>query len=505
MSIPLAVAPSVKSPGLFLVVNLLAGQSSPGSGAFRALMIAGKSASGTITEDTEIQEAVAGAEAVGTFLGTGMPGHLAAIALFEEHGLATVDLIAPTAAAGVVATGTATFAAGPPTVSQTVNVWIAGVRTQIVWAAGETDTQGGDTLEAAVNGNPNLPVTAANVAGVVTFTAKAAGTWGNDIKLRITVEDGAGGTVTASGTSLAAGTTEFDATVALALVTQREYNLILICTSNADAEDGTATSNPGIVKTHIDGLDEGQQAKLQQLVVGATGTLAAIKTGVDAMNFGRGQAVFMNNGEALPAQIAGAEVGARLREETLDAAANRIRLEYRANFPTVVNRSADELTEVQIEDALNNGVTPISFTAIGDPRVERPITMYHLDAAGNPDARLLDTSRVTGTDAVAKDLRITIPIEFAQAKLSPDLEGFGDELPAGVVEVRDIKSFIDGRVRFWVSLGVVQFQAYQDAVDNGTFIVRVNPSDSSQADIVLPIKIVPPLAKFSLVVQHIGP
>ncbi|MEE9395178.1 MAG: hypothetical protein V3W41_22025 [Planctomycetota bacterium] len=506
MSIPLAVAASVKSPGLFLVVDLLAGQTSPGSATKKALLIAGKAtSSGTITEDTELLEAVAGAAAVGTFLGLGTPGHLAAKALFEEYGLAQVDLVAPLEAAGSVAAQTVIFATGPPTVSHTLTLFIAGVPVQIVWAAGDTDTVGGDTLEAAINANTDLPVTAANVAGTVTLTAKSAGLWGLDVKTTRTLEDGTTGTVTVGGAALAGGTTEFDISNVLTLVTQKEYDLIGIVTSNADAEDGGATSAPGELKTHIDSLDEGQQAKLQALVMSATGTLAAAKTGTDAMNFGRAQCVFMNDGLALPAQILGAELGARLREESRDPAANRIRIEYKSTWPTVVDESADALTEPETEDALNNGLTPVSYTATGDPRPERPITTYHLDSGSNPDARLLDTSRVTGTDAVAKDLRVTLPREFEGAKLSEDLQELGDELPAGVVEVRDIKTFIDGRVRFWISLGVVQLAPYAEALDNGTFVVRVNPSDSSQADIVLPIKIVPPLAKFSLVVQHIGP
>jgi phage tail sheath gpL-like len=503
--IPLAVAASVKSPGLFLLVDLLAGQSSPGSATKKALMIADKSSAGTITADTELVEAIAGEAAAETLLGPGMPGALAAKALFEEYGLADVDLVCPLESIGVAASGTVTFASGPPTVSWTVNVYIAGYLVQIVWAAGQTDTQGGDTLEAAINADTNLPVTAANVAGVVTLTAKSKGTWGNDIKLRVTTADGTTGTVTASGANLASGTVEFDIDNVLTLVTGREYDLICLVTSNADSQDGTATSNPGKLKTHIDSLDQGQQAKLQQMVIGSTGTLAAIKAGVDSLNFGRGECIHMDNGLALPGILAGAETGARLREESRDLAANRIHIEYESEWPTVLDYNADALTAAEVEDALNNGVTPVSFTFTGDARPERPITMYHLDAGGNADDRLLDTSRVTGTDGVAKDLRVALPREFKGAKLSEDLEDLGDELPPNTVEVRDVKAFVDGRVRFFVSLGVVKGLDYQEAVDNGTFIVRVNPSDSSQCDIVLPIKIVPPLAKFSLAVLHVGP
>jgi len=505
MAIPLAVAASVKSPGLFLDVNLTAGQSSPGSAVRRCLMVSQKSAAGTITADTELVRAVGGEQVVSGLLGPGSLGHLASIALFREYGLAQVDLICPTASSGVAATEDVTFATGPPTVSHTVNCYIAGRRIQIVWAASETDTVGAATLAAAINAQVNLPVTATSALGVTTITAKSAGTWGNDIKLRLEVLDGTTGTVTAGAAALSTGTLEYDCTTALGLVTQEEYDLILVCTGNTDANDGTATSNPGIVKTHIDGLDEGQQAKLQQSVFAATGTLAALKVGTAALNFARAQAVFANNALSLPCEWAGAEVGARLKAESVDLAANRIRQEYVADLFTVDDLSADALTEAEIEDALNNGVTPVGFTSQGVPRPERPITTFHLDASANPDDRVLDTSRVTGTDGVAKDIRTTLPREFQGAKLSEDLTGPVDELPPGVVEVRDIKSFVDGRVRFFIALGVVKGADYQESVDNGTFVVRVNPSDPSQCDIVLPLKIVPPLAKFSVVVQHVGP
>ena len=505
MSFPLAVAPSVKSPGLFLEVDLTAGQSSPGSAARKALLIGGKSSAGTITADTELIEAVAGEQAVSGYLGPGMPGHLAAKALFAEYGLAQVDLVCPLEATGVAAAQTITFASGPPTVAWTVTAYIAGRPIQITWAAGETDTAGGDKLEAAINAEVDLPVTAANVAGVVTLTAKAKGTWGNDVKCRVTYEDGTTGTVTAGGATLASGTTEFSVTNVLALITGREYDLICLATSNADAEDGGGTSNPGLVKAHMNSLDSGAEAKLQQLVVGATGTIATTKAGTDAMNHGPSEYIYAQNALALPAEWCGAEVGARLREESSDVAANRIRMAYRATLYTVDDVSADALTAPEVEDLLNNGITPVSYQSDGTPRPERPITTYHLDASSNPDDRVLDTSRVTGTYAVAKDLRVVLPREFEGAKLSEDLDGVGDELPPGVVEVKDIKSFINSRIRFWISLGVVQAAPYEEALANGTYIVRVNPSDASQCDIVLPVKIVPPLAKFSVVVQHVGP
>lgn len=504
--VPLAVSPSTRSPGLFLRVDLLAGVSSPGAGADRCLLIAPKASTGTITENEEIVQGVGGAVDVGTKLGTGTPGHLAAKALFAEHGSALVDLVAPTASAGVVATGTFTFAAGPPTVAWTGTFRVCGRVVTMVWAAGETDTEAGDTLADAINAiTSDLPVTAANAAGVVTLTAKLAGDWGNDVTLSGELVDGTVGTVTASGANLTLGTLFADPTTALSNVEGTEYAYILLVTSNTEAADGSATSAPGIVKIHIDGLDEGRTAKLQQLVYGVTSTLAAAKTGTANMNHGPSECICANAFLSLPGELAAAEIGARMKAEALDLAANRIEVTYEALLFPPEDLNLNSLTEAEVEDGLQSGVTPVTYDSTGTARPSRPMTTHFKDSGGNADDRLLDTSRVTGTFGIARDLRGAIPQAFPQAKLSVDLLPGEEANPAGVVEERDVKSFVISRLRFWGNQGVARKDKVQEAIDRGTLIVRVNPSDVSQCDIVVPLVIVPPLAKFSLVVQHVGP
>jgi phage tail sheath gpL-like len=505
MSIPLAVAASVKSPGLYLSINLLAGAVSPGSSTKRALLLASQSTSGTMTDDTEVSEAVAGPDAVKTLLGTGTPGHLAAKALFAEYGLAQVDVCSPAESTGSAAAEDITFASGPPTVSWTVTCHIAGREIEIEWTAGETDTQGADKLEAAINAlGDDLPVTSANVAGVLTVTSKLKGLIGNDIPIRVVATGGTGGTVTAGSGLLNGGTLDADFTTALTTVKNKEYDYICSVVSNADAQDGSSTSNPGRVETHIQAYNTGRSAKLQQQIVGITGSLANAKTGTGNLNAGTSQYVFCLEGESLGAEFGGAECGARLREVGLDPAANRIALNYKATLYGAADLVADTPTDVEVEDALNYGVSICEYDAASKLRPARPITTYHKDSGGNADDRLLDTSRVDGIYAVSKDLRIALPQEFPNAKLSEDLEAADEFLPEGVVEVRDIRAFVNQRMRYWIRVGVVKLAEWVEAFTNGQFIVRVNPSDDSQCDIVLPAQIVPPLAKFSVVVQHTG-
>lgn len=508
MSFPLAVAPSVRSPGLALVVNLLAGAASPGTAPMRACLLASKGTGvGTITADTQLVT-LAGADDAKTLLGAGVPGHLTAKAIFAEYPLALVDLVAPAEPAGDAATQTVTFDdTTPVTVSRTVTVEIAGREIQIVWSAGETDIAAATKLVAAIAAQTNdLPVTAGNGAGslaVVTITFKQKGTIGNDCLLYLTVADGTGGSVALGGAALAGGTTESVLTTALSTIAGREYDIIIPCLSNTDVDAASATSGPGRLKTHIQNLDHGFSAKLQQGVIGATGSLSATKTGAAQHDFGPFEYIFCNAARSLPCEFAGAEAGARLRDEAIDPAANRIGTLYRAVLYGARDLVANTLTEAQVEDALQSGVTPVTYTANGEERVSRPITTYFKDTAGNPDDRILDVSRVTGTYAVAKDLRSALPAEFPHAKLSADLPPGDDALPEGVIEVRDVRAFVIARLRFWQQRGVIRRDKLDAAIADGTLIVRVNPSDASQCDIVLPLSIVPPLAKFSVVVQKV--
>lgn len=506
MTYPVAVAPSVRSPGVATSVNLLAGVSSPGSGARRCLLIANKSSVGTITADTEVKEAVAGPDAVETFLGTGTPGHLAAIALFAEYPKALVDLVAPAVGAGNAATGTFTFDDSTAvTVAQLVTAKIAGREITYTWAAGVADTDAADDFKDAINAYPDLPVTATVSGAVVTLVPRFVGEWANDIKISIALSDGTGGAVTASGSAMASGTLAGSLATALATVSTRKYDIICdVSSGNADGGAASTTSSPGRLKTHIDTYDSGFNAKLQQAIRGQTGTISTVKTGTAQHNYGPMQYVFCQNALSLPCEFAGAEAGARLREEATDPNVNRIRMPYVASLIGPLDPVGDLLTEVEVEDLLQSGVTPVTFDTTGTMRPERPITTYFKDAAGNADGRLLDVGQVTGTYVVANDFATYLPQRFPKAKLSRDIAPTADPPPAGVVQEKHVRLAIANRGRFWVQQGVLKSDEWEASVaKDGDMICQVNATDSSQLDLVVPVHIVPPLAKFSLVVNRL--
>lgn len=498
---PLAVNPQVKTPGFALSVNLLGGLPSSAASTPRALIMAPKSAAGTITAGSQLVRGVSGPDEVRTLLGPGNPGHLCAVQLFKAHPLAKVDVIAPAVSGGVVATGTVTFG-GTVTSNMVVRFWIKGVQIDLTWNVGTVVTDAGEEFEALVNAQADaLPVTANNSSGTVTLTFKIAGPIGNDVTMYYEILEGAGGTVALSGANLASGATEPTFATALGNVVSYEYDFIIPCVSNADAQSASATSNPGRVKTHIDTYDTGLSAKLQQSIVGVTGALSDAITGVNGRNFGPMQYAFCMAGKSLGCEFAGWEAGRRMLREEADPAVNRIGdNENIAGLYGAHDLVADKPTDAEVEQALGEGLSIFNYDAQGDLYLVAPITTYSQDASGNADSRLFYVSKVSGAYALAKALRRQLPIEYAGAKISEDLTADDEPPPAGVVQVREVKASVVQVCRDYVRRGVLNKAKFEAAITSGDLMVRINPDNASQVDIAIPADIVDPLSRFSLVV-----
>jgi len=208
------------------------------------------------------------------------------------------------------------------------------------------------------------------------------------------------------------------------------------------------------------------------------------------------------SGRGLPCELAGREAGGRLAAITLDPAANRIG-ELLDGYIGAYDKIADKPTAAEAESAVTSGVSIVSYTAQDSEYDLRPVTTHSQDTVGAPDYRLLDTQNVDATYIVARDIRDNLPLEFPNAKITPDIEPGDNPIPKGVIEERDIKGWLITRLRFWENEGVVNREALNAAIEDGTLIVQVNSTDPTQVDMVIPIEIIQPLAKFGTVVQRV--
>lgn len=499
MSIPLAVLPSELTPGLRMSVDFLSGPPTPGSAPLAMLVVAPRSTAGDLAPDTEIRRATTPGSAATAF-GAGTPGHLVAELVLAAHPFGVLDMIAPTASAGDAASVAVTFS-GPATSSGESHLWIAGRLLKTPWLNGED----ADVHRAAVVAHVNsksytLPVIAAPGAatGELTLTFKVPGAWGNDCRVRGLVT-ASGGSVTVPAPSLSGGTSEPDLSAALTAVQHREYHIILPCLSNADAADPSEASNAEYVLNHIERRASGLSPTFQTAVVGMTSSIGAATAGSVGRNAPSiAGYILCQDGEGLPCELGAARAVDALASEEIDPAANRIGSPLRG-FRGAADVDRSQPVAGEVEAALRGGVDIVQYTAQGAPVCTRPVTTHSQDDQGNPDRRVLDRSVVTGMFAVARDLRAFLPVEFQGAKLSKDTPP-GEELPPqGVVEERDVKAAVVQRLRGWTTRGVVRADKLDEALADGSLIIRVNGDDESQLDIVLPLKIFPPLAKMGVV------
>lgn len=508
MAIPTAVGPGQLTPGLYMVVDLLAGAASPGTGTLRVALMASQSSAGTLTNDTEVR-AGAGADDAGVAFGSGSPGHLAAKLLYGAFPAAVVNFVSPAPGSGT-ATRDVTLS-GVPVSNNSILCDVMGREFEVAWLVGETADDVRDKIIAAINerGDDLACSAVSGGVGIVQIDAKVAGNIGNDIKVKFNLGVAATGTEaidTNTYSALVGGTTDPDFTNALAAIEGEEYAYILPCLSNTDAANVATKSNASRVIDHINSLNEGLNAKLQQMVAGIT-TTVALATAASShangfQNDERGELILCINGRGLPCELAGREVGGWLSGLSGDPAVNRIG-ELMNEYIGAYDKIADKPTISESETALGNGVSLVGYTAQGLETLVRAITTHSQDANGAQDRRLLDGQNVAATYIVARDMRSALPAEFPQAKITADIEPGDDPPPQGVTEERDIKAFIIGRLRFWQVQGVITKASLDEAIESGTLIVQVNASDSTQVDIVMPFSIVQPLAKFGVVVQRV--
>lgn len=503
------VSPNVKRPGLYLKVTLN-GLPSNGAGEVRGLLLAPKGSAGTITPNTQLVRRVAGASAVATLLGQGTPGHLAAIAFFRAHTLGVLDVAAPVASAGATAAGTFTLS-GTPVESTVIRVRIHDFVLDIPWAIGVTPSAEAAIVNAElVKRAGQIAVTPTVSGAVITATAKIAGAWGNDILIGAQTLEG-DGVITPSGSALTGGTLEPDYTTILALVAPYEYSLIIPALSNADACSAGSTSNGTRIRTHVVSRSSGHGAKLEQVVIGATASLGSAKVGAIGRNEPRIEYVYLRSAQSLPCQIAGWEAGRRLwlRDRKV-IIGNRTSESWKdSGIVGAVDIPAARMSDIEFEDALTSGLSVVDYDGLDQLYLARPITTYCRDANDAFDSDVYGVEAVDGTDAFARALRIQLPEEFRDpdglgVNIIPDLPEGVEEVPPNTVEVRDVRATVLSIAEDFVRAGVLRRDKLDEAINEGSFIVKINDDDPEQVDIEAPVWIVRILSKLGVHVIRRG-
>lgn len=143
------------------------------------------------------------------------------------NGVTEVDAISlDDNGSGVASTGTITVT-GPATEDGSLSVIIGSERNfKFEVAISDTDsaTVIGDAIEAAINANTQVPITAANVTGTVTMTADNDGTLGNSIGLEV---NGSVAGVTVAIAAMSGGLVDPIFTAVFDVVGKKRYQTII--------------------------------------------------------------------------------------------------------------------------------------------------------------------------------------------------------------------------------------------------------------------------------------
>ncbi len=298
--------------------------------------------------------------------------------------------------AGTAALFTMTVTGGPVAEAADIVFRIAGRTIRAGVSKDDTDTEVAEAIVAAINEVVGLlPVTAANVLGVVTLTTRWTGVTGNDIV--VTVDDvGLSGVAVAAATVPGAGVT--DPTTALDNSLAQYFESKVIANHLA--------ADIAILEAHQDDAWAPAAKRWNHAFLAETGTLATANALSTTSDDERIQVITYEDSPALPSEIAAAVAVAVSSQE-------------QANFnwdffeiPIALPPDASVYSDAEIESALAAGSTPLAPNDARDTtQIVRLITTKTTEG-GNPFENAKDLATIRGLVKVVRQLDVTFAQQF---------------------------------------------------------------------------------------------
>lgn len=394
------IGASIRKPGKYFEFNTATAVRTLPGNLQKTLIVGQRLAVGTVLANTPV-DVFSDVDAA-IFFGRGSVAHLMAKAALQANNYLALSMIAlDDAVASVAATSTVTLtgnaaAAGVLTVNVGKQQVLVGV------AVGDTPTIIAAALAAQVAKQPDLPVTAAAVAGVVTLTAKNTGTLGNGIKISATIV--ATGAAVAT-TAMANGATDQTIATALATVFAAGHNIIISAWNDQ--------TNLTALRTHLDSVSGALEQRGAVGAYGHVGTLAQSTTLSALINSGRINCFLLPNAYEQAYEVGAAYGAVIASEEDPARPLNTLSL-----TGILANPMPNRLSRTEQENALYNGVTPSEIGPGEKVQIVRAITTYTLDPQGVPDISMLDITTIRTLDYVRKACRERIALRFPRDKLS---------------------------------------------------------------------------------------
>jgi phage tail sheath gpL-like len=273
-------------------------------------------------------------------------------------------------------------------------------------ATGDTAAVQAANAEAAIDGKIDWPISASVVTATLTATVESPlgprGDYTLDM-LRMYYRKSVASTVTKG--AVTSGTTDDDQSTALALLKTR--NIYYQVNSKSPTSATTTTDNGvGEHAAQLQTLALPASGIRQQMFWGFVGQSSNVATIATSVNNPRAQMCWAQGCPWTPAMVA-AHYAAIVRSKQIAHPAARLTgygkgIVDVCRFPKPWS-SADLPLESEVRSALNNGATPIDWTATGQGFVVRQITTRSLNGAVN-DYRVRSGHIVSALDYAAESI-----------------------------------------------------------------------------------------------------
>ena len=438
---------------------------------YKALIIGQKTTAGSGVADTVVR--VTSADAAIAIAGRGSMLHRQAIAWFASNQSTEVWLGILDDDGGAVVSESAWTIAGPATADGTLAVYVGGKRFAVAVTDADTATVIGDAVAAAVNADLDLPVTAVNAIGVVTFTHRNLGEEGNSYDLRINYRDSdespAG--VTGVPPAFTSGAGNPALTNLIAALGDVWYNIVAHPYTDATsltAIEAELALRSGPLKM-IDGV----------AITSATGTIATLAALGNTRN-SKHSSIHAQPGKlplTWPVEF-GAEVAAIV--------AFYGQIDPARPFQTLSMAHAIQPAEVDLftleerNSLLFDGIGTTKTAAGGAIQIERAITTSQTNDAGADDPAYLDITTLLTLMYLRYSWRTRMLTRYPRHKLASDGTRFGAGQSVMTPKLGTAEAL--GWFRQMEQLGLVEgFDQFK-----ADLVVERNIGDQNRLDVLLP-------------------
>jgi phage tail sheath gpL-like len=422
---------SFPNPGVYIELDFAKGPIA-GNGAPRSVLLMGNmTTSGTATADTVVYGNNTAVPCqtendVINLFGAGSQLHrmfLRFIAAAGANNTTPLFFLAVTASGGTAASAT-----------ETITTTAASVGNHRTWCVDQfvdTPINSADTVTAiaanvvsSVNSQTRWPVTAAAVAGVITYTAKIKGPEGNWIRMQAAIQSSGSIATTTSltaNTFLSSGATADVNTTALGTIVGARYYYIVVGDSDA--------TNVGRVVTQVTSQATPTTGIRQRVIYGSMDTLANAITNATGINNPRAELIWGNSTDCTPSELAAGMAGifATLEQGSAYGVARKNYSLFptsptdQAYWPFVAGRAGvgGAPTQANITSALNNGISPITVLPTGTAQFVKRCTTYSLNGSVS-DYRIRDAHKVSVCDYCCDEIQAMTQLQYGGRDLLPD-------------------------------------------------------------------------------------